>query len=302
MKQSLVKSLLSLALLAATLMALGCGGEPSLGPEVGDDAVDLEDAEAKADAITYPRGTFRFSDPTGDQGKLAFVLLVLMKDGTFYRQAPTLSGVAGAVVEGTYKFSSSGGYRYVRFLDWGGALIDRYNWQLVGTTLTLRQVNTTKKYAFTQAAPFCTWWSHCDAQGLKLPGPGGWDCQASTCVYKPCAFGIYFENPTFQGAPGLSVKSKIVSDAAHPATGILLAQILDMLKRDWGTVPDFATALSHSQDANFQSGIVKAHDGNRYRVIWYYGGDNMVGAIYREAAVQQVAYIGDQSIYECKVP
>jgi hypothetical protein len=283
-----------------TLCAVGCGGASMIDPE--DDVVDVD---GKADGITYPLGTYRFGDSTGDEGRLGFVLLVLMKDGSYYRQAPTVDCVTNCPpkeLQGTYKFSSSGGYRYLRFLDTSGTLVDRYAWQLVGSMLWVRKVNTSDKYGLDHTAPFCTWFSFCAAQGLKLPGPGGWACEANACVFKACAFGTYFQDGKFEGAPGVSIKTPHVADAVRPATGILLAQILDMIKRYYEGVTTFAAALEHSQDRNFNWGIVTAHDGKHYRVIWYYAGDNMVGAIYRETVVQQVAYIGDQSIYECKVP
>ena len=56
-----------------------------------------------------------------------------------------------------------------------------------------------------------------------------------------------------------------------------------------------------SQDHDFMWRLVTTADGARYRVIYYYAGDNMVGGIFRETTVERVADVGDQSIYECKV-
>jgi hypothetical protein len=291
---------LVLPLLGLCICAAGCGDEAVLDP---DD--DVADTGAKADGITYPLGTYRFGDSSGDEGRLGFVLLVLMSDGTYYRQAPTVDCVADcppAELEGKYRFSSSGSYRYLRFFDRDGALVDRYNWKLQGSALWVRKVNTKETYGLEPAAPYCTWFSFCDAQGLAAPGPGGWGCEANACVFQPCAFGTYFQGGAFDGAPGVTVTTPQVADAAHPATGLLLDQILDLLGRSYQGITTFAGALEVSQDRNYQWGTTVPHDGKHYTVIWYYAGDNMVGGIYREAAVEQVAFIGDQSIYECKVP
>jgi hypothetical protein len=293
-----MKRLLAVAL---AVFAIGCATPAPL--DVDD---DVTDDTAKADGITHPLGTYRFQDETGDEGRLGFVVLVLMKDKTFHWAAPKVECVTNCPapeVDGTYRFTSSGSYRYLRFFDQAGTPIAKYNYELKGTTLWVRRINTQDKYGLDHSdSAWCSWWSHCNEQGLAVPGSGGWQCQDTVCAFEPCAFGTYYDYDKFEGAIGVTVGPENKLDASSQPDAVLLGQILDLFAADYPDVTTYAQAIEVSQDHDFTWRLVTTGDGARYRVIYYYAGDNMVGGIFRESAVERVADIGDQSIYECKVP
>ena len=293
-----MKRLLLAALAAITF---GCSSAVPLDP---DD--DVTDDVAKADGITHPLGTYRFQDETGDEGRLGFVVLVLMQDKTFHWVAPKVECVSNCPapeVDGTYRFTSSGSYRYLRFFDQAGAQIAKYNYRLEGTQLWVRKVNTQDSYGLDHSdQAWCSWWSHCSEQGLTQPGSGMWTCEANVCGFAPCAFGYYFDYTRFEGAIGVTVGQEHKLDASSQPDVVLLGQILDLFKADYPNVHTYANAIEVSQDHDFMWRLVKTRDGGRYRVIYYYAGDNMVGGIFRETTVERVADVGDQSIYECEVP
>lgn len=289
-----------LLLAALAALAFGCSDPPPL--DVDDDVVDNA---AKADGVTHPVGTYRFQDETGDEGRLEFVTLVLMEDRTFHWIAPKVEcaeSCPAPEVDGTYRFTSSGAYRYLRFYDQGGALIARYNYRLEDSLLWVRKVYTQDSYGLSRSdLAWCSWWSQCDQQGFSAPGSGAWACEENVCRFAPCAFGYYYDYDRFEGAVGLSVGPENKLDAASQPDAVLLGQILDLFAEDYPEVTTYADALAVSQDHDFTWRLVTTADGARYRVIYYYAGDNMVGGIFREETVERVADIGDQSIYECTV-
>lgn len=126
-------------MIATLAVALaGCTAAPN-------DINDVEDAvDGKADGVGYPAGTYREDPPTVGH----VVLLTLNADHSFHAESSQFCAGGGtcpnAILDGSYKFTRSSTTRYIRLIDDGGQLIDRYAWTLTGNTLKVRESSSTE--------------------------------------------------------------------------------------------------------------------------------------------------------------
>jgi hypothetical protein len=120
------------ALLLGATLATGCApgsGSDDDGPEVADPG------DGKADS-TRPLGIYGADYP--DEG--TFVDLTLNEDKTYVaRRHPQLGTGRPRSESGTYRYTSSGSTRYIRFLDASGVDVGRFAYELNSDRLHLRQ-------------------------------------------------------------------------------------------------------------------------------------------------------------------
>lgn len=167
-------------LAAALLSAAGCGAPEE---EIVDDfSMEVEDGDAKADGISAPSGTYRNADSQGD-----VALLVLKTDRTFHFEGQCPAGTNCfyvPVYDGTYKFTRSGSYRYVRLTH--GTAETRLAYRFgEGGALELRQVGTRQWMTFTQPrVGWCAVPNDCRVQYLAVPRCLG----EATCTANACGF------------------------------------------------------------------------------------------------------------------
>ncbi len=86
------------------------------------------------------------------------------------------------------RFTRSGAHRYMRFLDEGGAVIDRYAYRYDSgadpRVLSLRLVNTNEWMDLEAGDPFCEAAPDCNLQGIVRIGcRGSWSCEANACEF-----------------------------------------------------------------------------------------------------------------------
>jgi hypothetical protein len=129
------------AVVALSLAFAGCLGADGEGD--GDGGVDTEESvDVKAD-IVRPLGTFTVANFQTGLGQLS-----LRSDNSYKMITNVVCIVASCnrpERTGSYKYSSFGSHRYIRFFDNQNKLVDRYEYTLRSKTLTLRLVNTNSK-------------------------------------------------------------------------------------------------------------------------------------------------------------
>jgi hypothetical protein len=121
--------------IAALAVTAACSHSP-----MTDSSDQLDKPIGKADAASYPSGTFTNASPL--IGTLS--VLTLNSDFSFSRFAPGLCPGGGTctpvMTTGTYLFTHSHSSHYIRFYDDSGNALDRYEWTLDAGTLSLARV------------------------------------------------------------------------------------------------------------------------------------------------------------------
>jgi hypothetical protein len=115
-----------------------------------DNSDQLDAPVGKADAAARPSGTYTNATPHYGE----FNVVTLNDDFTFSRyQLGACAGggtCAPALVTGTYLFTHSSTRHYIRFYDDTGSALDRYQWKLSGSTLSLNYEGNDHWFALAQ--------------------------------------------------------------------------------------------------------------------------------------------------------
>ena len=79
-------------------------------------------------------------------------------------------------------------------------------------------------------------------------------------------------------------------------------QIVSALQKEWEDIRTIQDAFDYTDDGLFYvRRILDTLSHESYTMYIYSAGDNVHGFIFREATTEQVARIGDASIYDCRV-
>lgn len=104
-----------------------------------DEAAEVDDLGGKEDGVARPEGSYHFD---GQAHPGTIVELTLDPGTKTYELSWSTFGDGRQLhteqATGTYKFTKSGRNRYIRFIDEAGDLLNRYQYRLSGTTLSLR--------------------------------------------------------------------------------------------------------------------------------------------------------------------
>jgi hypothetical protein len=149
--------------LVATVLvfAAACTGQPTKNTDEG-----IEGPGGKGDGNTLPSGTYTNASPKIGE----FVTLTLNADHTFTRAAdgacPGGGTCAPQTQTGLFLYTISGTTTYLHFYADDGTSLDRAQWTLDGTSLTLTPDGIHGPYTLVQS-------SSCEAaSGVCAPGPG----------------------------------------------------------------------------------------------------------------------------------
>jgi hypothetical protein len=167
-------------LLVSALLLLGCGTMDPV--DAGDDlAGERDEREAKADGVTWPVGTYRATDDSGD-----ISTLVLKTDGTFHLERRCAAAMPCAQqagrMGGTYKFTRTSGSRYILLFPIGQDLV-RYSYRLGPDGLLLRHPGSGAWSRLQRAErAWCAGAYDCTLQNLSFPRcTGDVACQQNAC-------------------------------------------------------------------------------------------------------------------------
>ena len=178
--------LFSAAVLVLTVTACAQDGPGDL---QADEAIESADDDGKADGVLFPYGTF-----AGAERNDFFSRLVLKTDKTFYLERQIVCIMAPCnpiVIAGTFRFTRSGDYRYLRLhADGDDEDMLRFAWHFDGTTLELRKTYTDDWFTVTRSEDFyCQDVEDCLAQPVPIYRVwGAWTCPERTCVYQSGLF------------------------------------------------------------------------------------------------------------------